>query len=116
VWTKVNDLLATGASYAIVLRALDDDNTTLEQRHRLTIDSIRNDANRHFPVQQVMSMQVLCFIDECVIPYQGVQQRGDRSGSASWSAPPPSTPGPDARTPDTVEGWKDVNATSIRWP
>jgi citrate synthase len=21
---------------------------------------------------------------------------------------------PDARTPDTVEGWKDVNATSIR--
>jgi salicylate hydroxylase len=24
--------------------------------------------------------------------------------------------GPDARTPDTVEGWKDVNATSIRWP
>ena len=24
--------------------------------------------------------------------------------------------GPDARTPDTVEGWKDVNATSTRWP
>ena len=24
--------------------------------------------------------------------------------------------GPDARTPDTVEGWKDVNATSVRWP
>jgi hypothetical protein len=51
--TKVNDLLATGASYAMVLRALDDANTKLEQRHRVTIDSIRNHANRHFPVQQV---------------------------------------------------------------
>ena len=29
VRTKVNDLLATGASYAMVLRALDDDNATL---------------------------------------------------------------------------------------
>jgi hypothetical protein len=51
--TKVNDLLTTGASYAMVLRALDDDNATLEQRDRVTIDSIRNHANRHFPVQQV---------------------------------------------------------------
>jgi hypothetical protein len=42
VRTKVNDLLATGASYAMVLRALGDDNATLEQRHRVTIDSIRN--------------------------------------------------------------------------
>jgi hypothetical protein len=50
---KVNDLLATGASYAMVLRALGDDNTKLEQRDRVTIDSIRNHANRHFPVQQV---------------------------------------------------------------
>jgi hypothetical protein len=51
--TKVNDLLTTGASYAMVLRALGDDNATLEQRDRVTIDSIRNHANRHFPVQQV---------------------------------------------------------------
>src|SRR6476620_2541953 len=50
---RSHDLLATGASYAMVLRALDDANTTLEQRHRVTIDSIRNHANRHFPVQQV---------------------------------------------------------------
>ena len=50
---KVNDLLATGASYATDLRALGDDNATLEQRDRVTIDSIRNHANRHFPVQQV---------------------------------------------------------------
>ena len=51
VRTKVNDLLATGASYAMVLRALGDDNATLQQRDRVTIDSIRNHANRHFPVQ-----------------------------------------------------------------
>jgi hypothetical protein len=53
VRTKVNDLLASGASYAMVLRALGDDNATLEQRDRVTIDSIRNHANRHFAVQQV---------------------------------------------------------------
>ena len=53
VRTKVNDLLATGASYAMVLRALGDDNATLEQRDRVTIDSIRNHAARHFPVQNV---------------------------------------------------------------
>ena len=46
-------LLATGASYAMVLRALGDDNATLEQRDRVTIDSIRDHATRHFPVQQV---------------------------------------------------------------
>jgi hypothetical protein len=53
VRTKVNDLLATGTSYAMVLRALGDDNATLEQPDRVTIDSIRNHANRHFPVQHV---------------------------------------------------------------
>jgi hypothetical protein len=51
--TKVNDLLATGASYAMVLRALGDDNATLEKGDQVTIDSIRNHAARHFPVQQV---------------------------------------------------------------
>jgi hypothetical protein len=50
---KVNDLLATGASYAMVLRALGDDNAKREHHDRVTIDSIRNHANRHFPVQQV---------------------------------------------------------------
>ena len=53
VRTKVNDLLATGASYAMVLRALGDDNATLEKGDRVTIDSIRNHTARHFPVQQV---------------------------------------------------------------
>jgi hypothetical protein len=53
VRTKVNDLLSTGASYAMVLRALVDDNAKLEERDRVTIDSIRNHTARHFPVQQV---------------------------------------------------------------
>jgi hypothetical protein len=50
---KVNDLLATGASYAMVLRALGQDNAKLDKRHRVTIDSIRNHCQRHFPVQHV---------------------------------------------------------------
>ena len=50
---KVNGLLATGASYAMVLRALGDDNATLDKRDQLTIDSVRNHTVRHFPVQQV---------------------------------------------------------------
>jgi hypothetical protein len=50
---KVNDLLATGASYAMVLRALGDDNAKLDKRDRVTIDSVRNHCGRHFPVQQV---------------------------------------------------------------
>jgi len=51
--TKVNDLLTTGASYAMVLRALGDDNATLEKGDRVTIDSIRRHTSRRFPVQNV---------------------------------------------------------------
>jgi hypothetical protein len=50
---KVNDMLATGASYAMVLRALGDDNAKRDKGDRVTIDSVRNHASRHFPVQQV---------------------------------------------------------------
>lgn len=50
---KVNDLLATGASYAMVLRALGDDNADLDQSDRVTVDSVRNHCARHFPVQNV---------------------------------------------------------------
>jgi hypothetical protein len=50
---KVNDLLATGASYAMVLRALGEDNAKLDKPDRVTIDSIRNHCQRHFPVQHV---------------------------------------------------------------
>lgn len=49
---KVNDLLASGASYAMILRAFGHDNAALDKRDRVTIDSIRNHAARHFPVQQ----------------------------------------------------------------
>ena len=50
---KVNDLLATGASYAMVLRALGEDNAELDEKDRVTIDSVRNHCGRHFPVQSV---------------------------------------------------------------
>jgi hypothetical protein len=50
---KVNDLLASGASYAMVLRVLGEDNAELDKCDRVTIDSIRNHCARHFPVQSV---------------------------------------------------------------
>jgi hypothetical protein len=50
---KVNDLLATGASYAMIERALEDDNAKLDTRERITIDSIRNHTMRHFPGQNL---------------------------------------------------------------
>src|SRR6516225_9827864 len=50
---KVNDLLAVGTSYAMILRAIEDDNTKLDKRDRVTIDSVRNHCGRHFPVQNV---------------------------------------------------------------
>jgi hypothetical protein len=48
---KVNDLLATGASYAMIVRALAADNAELDKCDRVTIDSVRNHCGRHFPVQ-----------------------------------------------------------------
>jgi len=45
---QVNDLLACGSSYAMILRAIGEDNAA-----GVTIDSIRNHAERHFPVQNV---------------------------------------------------------------
>jgi hypothetical protein len=50
---KVNDLLATGTSFAMVLRTLGEDKTAPGKADRVTIDSVRNHAARHFPVQQV---------------------------------------------------------------
>ena len=50
---KVNGLLATGASYAMVVRSLSDDNAGLEKCDQVTIDSVRNHTARHFPVQNV---------------------------------------------------------------
>jgi hypothetical protein len=49
---KVNDLLATGSSYAMIVRALAADNAKLAKCDRVTIDSVRNHTGRHFPVQQ----------------------------------------------------------------
>jgi hypothetical protein len=50
---KVNDLLAAGLSYAMILRAVEEDNAELDKRERVTIDSIRNHTVRHFPVQNI---------------------------------------------------------------
>ena len=50
---KVNDLLTSGSSYAMVWRALGEDNATFDKCDRVTIDSIRRHAERHFPVQNV---------------------------------------------------------------
>jgi hypothetical protein len=49
---KVNDLLASGSSYAMIVRALEEENATLDG-HQITLDSVRNHASRHFPVQNV---------------------------------------------------------------
>ena len=48
---KVNGLLARGASYAQVVRALAADNAELDKCDRVTVDSIRTHCGRHFPVQ-----------------------------------------------------------------
>ncbi len=50
---KVNDMLAAGASYAMVVRALAADNAELAKCDRVTIDSVRTHCARHFPVQNV---------------------------------------------------------------
>ena len=50
---KVNGLLAVGATYAMILRAIEDENTRLDKRDKLTVDSVRNHSARHFPVQNV---------------------------------------------------------------
>ena len=50
---KVNALLSSGVSYAMVLRSLEQDNAKLDTRDRVTIDSIRHHTRRHFPVQNV---------------------------------------------------------------
>ena len=51
VHKKVNDMLAAGASYAMIVRALAADNAELDKCDRVTIDSVRNHCGRHFPVQ-----------------------------------------------------------------
>lgn len=48
---RVNDLLASGASYASIVRALEGDNADLAPGDRITLDSVRNHTARHFPVQ-----------------------------------------------------------------
>jgi hypothetical protein len=51
VRARVNDLLASGSSYASILRAFLDGDSVLDPRDQVTINSVRNHATRHFPVQ-----------------------------------------------------------------
>jgi hypothetical protein len=59
---KVNDRLAHGSSYAMIVRALGEENATLGGQ-QITLDSVRNHASRHFPVQNV-AKAVYCEIIE----------------------------------------------------
>src|SRR5258707_12259841 len=60
---KVNALLSSGASYAMVLRSLEQDNAKLDTRDRVTIDSIRHHTVRHFPVQNVARATYRAILD-----------------------------------------------------
>ena len=51
--TKVNDMLAAGASYAFIVRALGEHNANCDKRDLVSIDSVRTHAARHYPVQNV---------------------------------------------------------------
>ncbi len=53
VCRKVNHMLASGASYAFIVRSLAEDNARRDERDRVTVDSVRNHCRRHFPIQQV---------------------------------------------------------------
>ncbi|MBX7135033.1 MAG: hypothetical protein K1X67_20400 [Fimbriimonadaceae bacterium] len=44
---QVNEMLATGSSYAQIVRAL------AANGHQISLDSVRNHANKHFPAQNV---------------------------------------------------------------
>ncbi len=47
---KVNNLLAAGSSYAMIVRALQADNSGMDVSDRITIDLVRNHSARHYPV------------------------------------------------------------------
>ena len=83
---NVNDLLASGMSYAMTLRALGDDAVGV------TSDSIRRHAERHFPVQNAARATYREILERrakenCVDFVDGSSQRnyadgvaGDRDG------------------------------------
>lgn len=50
---KVNSMLAAGCSYAGIVRSLITNNADLPNCDRVSVDSVRNHAARHFPVQNL---------------------------------------------------------------
>jgi hypothetical protein len=61
---KVNALLASGATYRAVLRALGEDNNKLDKRDQVTISSIRNHTARHYPVQNTAKATYRTILEE----------------------------------------------------
>ena len=53
LWEKSTASSSRGKCYAMILRAIEGDNTKLDKCDRASIDSIRNHTARHFPVQDV---------------------------------------------------------------
>ena len=88
---KVNDLLSGGASYAMVLRTLEQDNAKLDKRDRVTIDSIRHHTRRHFPVQNVAKATYRA-------SSSGGRRRTASTSSRAW---PPRSP----RWPSSRPSW-----------
>jgi hypothetical protein len=64
VRAKVNELLGSGATYRAILRAVDEDNDKLDQRDQVTISSIRNHTERHFPTQSVARATYRAILEE----------------------------------------------------
>ncbi len=61
---KVNALLGSGATYKAVLRAVGVDNDKLDERDQVTISSVRNHTERHFPTQNVAKATYRAILEE----------------------------------------------------
>ncbi|MGE5697103.1 MAG: hypothetical protein ACM4D3_18290 [Candidatus Sericytochromatia bacterium] len=53
IQAQVNQLLAEGSTYRGIFRSLKGENAALDQRDRVSWESVQHHAKRHFPVQNV---------------------------------------------------------------
>jgi hypothetical protein len=61
---KVNALLGSGATYRAVVRALGEDNEKLDKPDQVTMSSVRNHTQRHFPTQNVARATYRAILEE----------------------------------------------------
>ena len=61
---KVNALLGSGATYRAVVRALAEDNEKLGKSDQVTMSSVRNHTQRHFPTQNVARATYRAILEE----------------------------------------------------